>query len=316
MSPGAKAMSEVASTQAAVCECDSKTFDNGVRAPMSAAAPSIDASSTALVEAAAVSSNRSPSLAESSGKALVAIGTASTANGTTNTAQAKPYSTSAPECPNRLASTITTATEASCATRASTPASASFRTRLPMPGGNRSVGRGARRSFQAGTSAVATSASTPSVVPPDSRYSANGGRLSRRLTYCSPTAPNPAYAPTTTRLDSSGASAGAPNLRCDCKTPYSTTASPYSRTCGANTISIRVPTPVRLPCGHPLAPDSAAATIGLAATASSALTGTSRRMVQVSSAEAIWRTCSRASPAGPARTGTTTELRAPPRTMS
>src|SRR5215472_5412069 len=131
MSPGAKAMSEVASTQAAVCECDSKTFDNGVRAPMSAAAPSIDASSTALVEAAAVSSNGSPALAptggfggasawasiDSSGKALVAIGTARTANGTTNTAQAKPYSTSAPECPNRLASTITTATEASCATR-------------------------------------------------------------------------------------------------------------------------------------------------------------------------------------------------------
>ena len=82
------------------------------------------------------------------------------------------------------------------------------------------------RSRQAGTTAVSTSASTPSVVPPDSRYSADGGRSRSRLTYAPPITPNPAYAPTTTRLDSSGASAGAPNRRCDCKIPYSTTASP------------------------------------------------------------------------------------------
>src|SRR5262245_43385923 len=135
MSPGAKATSAVDSTQAAAGECDSKTSDSGVRAPASAAAPSIDASSTARVEAAAVSSKCPSSLADSSGKVLVAIGTARTAKGTTNTAHANPYSTSAPECPNRLASTITAATEASCAMRVSTPASASLRTRLPTPGG-------------------------------------------------------------------------------------------------------------------------------------------------------------------------------------
>ncbi len=125
------------------------------------------------------------------------MGTASTAKGTTNTAQAKPYRTRAPEWPNRLASTITTATDASCATSVSTPASASFRTRLPTPGGNRSVGlmpglgRGDRRSRQAGTSAVPTSASTPSVVPPDSRYSGSGGSAPSWFTYWPPMAPNP-----------------------------------------------------------------------------------------------------------------------------
>ena len=167
-----------------------------------------------------------PELADSSGNALVAIGIASTANGTTKTAHANPYSTRAPGSPYRLASTITTATDASWATSVSTPAIASLRTRGPTPAGNRHVGRTWIRIRRAGTTAVRTSASTPSVVPPDSRYSAEGGRWPSRFTYAPPTMPNTAYASTTTRLDSSGASAGAPNLRCDCKIPYSTTASP------------------------------------------------------------------------------------------
>jgi len=121
---------------------------------------------------------------------------------------------------------MTTATDASCATSVSTPAIASFRTREPIPAGNRSDGRRPMRSRHAGTTAVSTSARTPSVVPPDNRYSASGGSEPSRLTYAPPTTPNTAYAPTTTRLDSSGASAGAPNRRCDCKIPYSTTASP------------------------------------------------------------------------------------------
>ena len=83
-----------------------------------------------------------------------------------------------------------------------------------------------------------------------------------------PTAPNPAYAPITTSDDSSGARAGAPNRRCDCKIPYSTTASPYSSTCGAKTISIRAPTPASGRAGSRAAPESSAETTGCAASAS------------------------------------------------
>src|SRR4029077_5898766 len=193
----------------------------------------------------------------------------------------------APGSPYRLASTITTATEASCATSVSTPAIASLRTRAPTPAGNRNLGLIPMCSRQAGTTAVSTSASTPSVVPPDSRNSADGGRSRSRLTYAPPITLNPAYAPTTTRLDSRGASAGAPNRRCDCKIPYSTTASPYSITCGAKTISILAPTPTSDPRGQPAEPESNAATTGCAASARAALTGTSSSTVQVSSADAI-----------------------------
>ena len=68
------------------------------------------------------------------------MGTASTAYGTKKTAQAKLYSTSAPLPPRELASTITTATEASCATSVAMPAVARDRTRAPIPAGNRSAG--------------------------------------------------------------------------------------------------------------------------------------------------------------------------------
>src|ERR1700757_4487259 len=95
-SPGAKAASVPARTDADAAECDSKTRASGSRAPASAAAPSQDASMTARVDAAAVASRRSEppaktapepapasretsEAADSSGKVLVAIGTASTA---------------------------------------------------------------------------------------------------------------------------------------------------------------------------------------------------------------------------------------------
>ena len=46
------------------------------------------------------------------------------------------------------------------------------------------------------------------------------------------------YAAITTRLEITGASAGAANRWCACKMPYSTTASPYNTICGANTASM------------------------------------------------------------------------------
>jgi hypothetical protein len=142
--------------------------------PAIPATPSQDATVTALVEVALVPSKLSVR-ADSSGKALVAIGTASTAYGTKKTAQAKLYSTSAPLPPRELASTITTATEASCAISVATPAAASERTRTPIPGGKRSRGRSRRRSRATGMSGVATSAATPAVVPTASTIQARAG---------------------------------------------------------------------------------------------------------------------------------------------
>ncbi len=71
--------------------------------------------------------------------------------------------------------------------------------------------------------------------------------------------------------------------------------------------------------GHPGAAPSSTDTSGRAAIATTALTGTSSSTVQLSSAADVCRTWSRsaASPrAGPASTGTTTALSAPPITMS
>src|ERR1700733_11867201 len=102
MSAGAKAATASASSAAAAAAAEPgpKTRGIGSRAPISPAVPSQEATMTALVEAAAVRLNPpSPAPAaasaptsrvDSSGNALVAIGTASTAYGTTNTAQAKP----------------------------------------------------------------------------------------------------------------------------------------------------------------------------------------------------------------------------------
>src|ERR1700733_7944629 len=143
---------------------DWKTRASGTQVPAIPATPSQDATVTARVEVALVASKRS-SRAASSGKALVAIGTASTAYGTKNTAQAKLYRTSAPLPPWELASTITTATEASWAISVTIPATARDRTRAPTPAGNRSTGRNRTWSRVTGMSGVATSAATPAVVP-------------------------------------------------------------------------------------------------------------------------------------------------------
>ena len=160
---------------------DWNTRASGTQVPAIPATPSQDATVTARVEVALVAS-KLPVLgptarADSSGKALVAIGTASTAYGTKKTAQAKLYSTSAPLPPRELASTITTATEASWAISVATPAAASARTRAPIPGGNRSAGRSRNRnrSRAAGMSGVTTSAATPAVVPAASTIQARAG---------------------------------------------------------------------------------------------------------------------------------------------
>ena len=75
--------------------------------------------------------------------------------------------------------------------------------------------------------------------------------------------------------------------------------------------------------GQPGVPPSSTDTSGRAMTATSTLTGTSSSTVQVSSAAEVCRTCSRSAAAaprsasaGPASTGTTTAVRAPPITMS
>ena len=131
-----------------------------------------------------------------------------------------------PSPPRELASTITTATEASWATSVTIPAAARDRTRAPTPGGNRSAGRSRSRSRVTGTSGVATSAATPAVVPAASTIQAMAGTGRRRSWELSASTSNQKYVPMTTRLDRTGASAGAANLRWDCRMPYSTTASP------------------------------------------------------------------------------------------
>jgi len=101
--------------------------------------------------------------------------------------------------------------------------------------------------------------------------------------------------------------------------PYSTTARPYSRICGANTMSIRVPRATMSVRGHPGAAPSSAETSGRAAMATTALIGASSSTVQLSRAAEVCRTWSRSpadTRAGPASTGTTTAVSAPPITMS
>ena len=73
---------------------------------------------------------------------------------------------------------------------------------------------------------MATSAATPAVVPAARTTQAAVGTGLSMSWYPLPSAPNPKYAAMTTRLDSTGASAGAANLRCDWRIPYSTTARP------------------------------------------------------------------------------------------
>ena len=77
-----------------------------------------------------------------------------------------------------------------------------------------------------------------------------------------------------------------------------------------------MPTPASSARGHPPPLPSSTETIGCAATATTALTGTSSTTVQVSSADEICLAEAPARPAGPASTGTTTEASAPPSTMS
>src|SRR5436190_9901149 len=153
---------------------DWNTRASGTQVPAIPATPSQDATVTARVEVALVASKLAVR-ADNSGKALVAIGTASTAYGTKKTAHAKLYRTSEPLPPRELASTITTATEASCAISVAMPAVARARTRAPTPGGNRSRGRSLRRSRAAGHSGVATSAATPAVVPAARTIQASAG---------------------------------------------------------------------------------------------------------------------------------------------
>src|SRR6266540_6946664 len=103
--------------------------------------------------------------------------------------------------------------------------------------------------------------------------------------------------------------------------PYSTTASPYSTICGANTTSIWVATATISAFAEPPGPSRAVAT-GPATSASATDGGTSTTIAQVSSADAVRLVSAAAAGsrparcAGPASTGTTTAVSAPPATMS
>src|SRR5208283_5556806 len=79
-SPGANAASAIASSRASAAwaACDWNTLASGMQVPAIPATPSQDATMTARDEVALVASKLSER-ADSSGKALVAIGTASTA---------------------------------------------------------------------------------------------------------------------------------------------------------------------------------------------------------------------------------------------
>ncbi|CNG88707.1 Uncharacterised protein [Mycobacterium tuberculosis] len=116
----------------------------------------------------------------------------------------------------------------------------------------------------------------------------------------------------------SGASAGATNRRCDCSSPYRTTAIPYITICADMIASMVEPTSMMSPREQPFrSPPTSASMIGRAPSAISADSGTISSTIQVSSADPIRATCSR-SPrsAGPARTGTTMLASAPPATIS
>ena len=84
-------------------------------------------------------------------------------------------------------------------------------------------------------------------------------------------------------------------------------------------MSIRVLIATMAARGQPGVPPSSTDTSGRATTATRTLTGTSSSTVQLSSAEEVCRTCSRSWASrlgGPASTGTTTAVSAPPATMS
>ena len=128
--------------------------------------------------------------------------------------------------PRALASLITTSTEAFWATSTAIPTAARLVVLFAIPSGKRSAGRNRNRSRQAGTMAVTASAATPSVVPTDRVSCAASGSPATFVVYFRPSGTKSTYAPITTMLDRIGASAGAVNLRCACRMPYSTTASP------------------------------------------------------------------------------------------
>ena len=127
-----------------------------------------------------------------------------------------------------------------------------------------------------------------------------------------------------TRLETTGASAGPVNRRYAWSSPNRTTDSPYRTTWGENTASM-LPVALimsgRLQCALALAGLSREA-IGPAAAATPRVSGTRMMTDQVSSAEVIWLTCAlsagsaAARSADRARTGTIALVSAPPRTSS
>ena len=143
--------------------------------------------------------------------------------------------TIAPVDPRPLASAMVTSEARSTKTISTMPTSA----RPPArghAGGNFHIGRSRRCSRQVGTTPAITRAAMPSVVPTDRTSWADSGSSDSGSPL--PSGTNARHAAMTTRLDRAGPRVGPANLRYDCSSPYSTTESPYSSACGANTTSM------------------------------------------------------------------------------
>src|SRR2546429_4928689 len=143
--------------------------------------------------------------------------------------------TIAPVEPRPLAKAMQTTVDTSMAAISASPASARPPARRATPGGNRKTGRTRRCSRHAGTAPTTTRAAMPSVVPTDRTSSAVSGGLDSGRPWLSGTKAR--QVPMTTRLEMAGPRVGPANRRYACSSPYRTTESPYSRTCGANTAS-------------------------------------------------------------------------------
>ncbi|GAA3429275.1 hypothetical protein GCM10018953_64590 [Streptosporangium nondiastaticum] len=221
-----------------------------------------------------------------------------------------------------MANRTTTVSVTCWATSTARFATARRRARAATPGGNDSEGRSRSPRRAAGPSTVSTIAAAATVAPTDSVRLPAGVRRDRSPAASPFTASNATREATTTRLETSGASAGPMNRRWACSAPYRTTASPKKIMRGAKTTSMSVPAATTCDRSHSLASPLSSETIGPARTAMSRVSGTRTSIVQVSSAEVIRPASSRAAGSSPDReaaeasTGTTIPASAPPATSS
>ena len=119
--------------------------------------------------------------------------------------------TMAPVDPRPLAKAMVTSEAKSTKTISMMPTSARPPARRATPGGNLQAGRSRRCSRQVGTTATATRAAMPSVVPTDKTSWADSGSLDSGSPWLSGTKAR--HAAMTTRLDTAGPRVGPVNRR-------------------------------------------------------------------------------------------------------